>query len=72
MYEQIIELGLIKLAIISVAGFLWGIYKAAKQPVHNGWSTVVQEPAHHRAWKRLTGRRGSTSVEERQERIRIE
>jgi hypothetical protein len=90
MYDQIIELGLIKLAIIFVVTLIYSFCKAAwdsgvlrdsllirrlknaaQQPVHDGWTTVIEEPAHRRAWKRLTGRRGSASVEVRQERVRV-
>lgn len=65
MYERIIELGLVKLAIVSVAGLLWGIYEAAKKPIDSGWTPIVKEPIYDRAWRRLTGRRGSTSFEVR-------
>lgn len=91
MTDQIIQLGLIKLAIIAVVGFVFSFckaawessawhdrllirraQKAAQNPVDEGWTTIVEEPAHHRAWKRLTGRRGSTSIEVRQDRRRVE
>lgn len=63
--DKVLQIGLSKLAIIAVASFLWGIYKAAKKPVDNGWATVVEEPLYERAWRRLSGRGGSASVEVR-------
>lgn len=85
MYEQIIEMGLVKLAIISVIGLIYGFCKAAwdsgmlrdslllrrvkeiaKQPVDSGWTPIVEQPLHSRAWARLTGRRGGTSIEVRE------
>ena len=65
MIDQIIQFGLIKLAIVAVVGLLVGIYEAARKPVDNGWTTVLKEPLDQRIWNRLRGRR-STSVEVRQ------
>lgn len=90
MYEQIIEFGLIKLAVVAVVCFVGSFCKAAwdsgvlrdslllrrakeatQQPVDDGWTAIVQEPAYRRTWKSLTGRRGSTSVEVRQDRLGV-
>lgn len=71
MLDQIIQLGLIKLAIVSVLGLLVGIYEAASKPIGNGWTPIVQEPMHQRIWNRLR-RRGSTSIEVRENRVRIQ
>lgn len=69
--HDILMLGLVKLAIVAVISFIAGILEAAKKPVHGGWSTVVQEPLHNRAWNRLR-RRGSTSIEVREDGIRVQ
>jgi hypothetical protein len=68
--HDVLMAGLVKLGIVAVISFIAGILEAAKKPVHNGWATVVKEPLHYRAWNRLR-RRGSTSVEERQDIVRV-
>lgn len=67
MIDQILEFGLIKLAIVAVVGLLVGICEAARKPVDQRWATVLQEPLSQRIWNRIR-RRGSTSVEVRQDR----
>ena len=68
--HDVLVFGLVKLAIVAVVSFVAGVVEAAKKPIHGGWTTVIQEPLHKRAWNRLR-RRGSTSIEERQRSIRI-
>lgn len=68
MIDQIIQFGLIKLAVISVIGLLVGIYQAARSSVDNGWTPILKEPLGKRVLNRLRGR-SSASVEVRQDRF---
>ena len=68
--HDILMLGLVKLAIVAVISFIAGILEAAKKPVHGGWAPVIKQPLHQRAWNRLR-RRGSTSIEVRQDSVRV-
>ena len=68
--RDVIYVGLVKLAVIAVVSFIAGILEAAYKSRSGGWTPVVQEPLHQRAWNRLL-RRGSTSVEIREDRLRV-
>lgn len=70
MYDQIIQIGLIKIGVAIVIGLLVGIYEAANKTIGNGWTPIIKQPLHERIWNRLRGR-GSTSVEIRQEHVRV-
>ena len=61
-------MGLVKLGVLTVISFVVGFYQAAKKPPDSRWTTVVKEPPHKRALNWLR-RRGSTTVEERQEPV---
>lgn len=68
--HDVLMVGLVKLGIVALVSFVAGILEAAKKPIHGGWTTVVQEPLHKRTWN-LLRRRGSTSIEVRQDRVRV-
>jgi len=68
--HDVLVVGLAKLAVVAVISFVAGIIDAAKKPVQNGWTPIVQEPLHKRALN-LLRRRGSTSIEVRQDRVRV-
>ena len=68
--HDVLLVGLVKLGIIAVVSLVAGFVKAAYESIHHGWTPVVQEPLHKRAWNRLNGR-GSTSIEVRQDRVRV-
>lgn len=69
--HDVLLVGLVKLGIVAAISFIAGILEAAKKPIHGGWTAIVQEPLHKRAWNALR-RRGSTSVEVRENRIRVQ
>lgn len=68
--RDVLFVGLVKLGIVAIFSLIAGVLSAAKKPVHGGWTPIVQEPLYKRAWNRLR-RRGSTSVEVRQNGIRV-
>lgn len=68
--HDVLVLGLVKLGVVAVISFIAGIIEAAKKPLNGGWTPVVQEPLHKRAWN-LLRRRGSTSIEVREDRVRV-
>lgn len=68
--HTILVVGLVKLGIVAAISLVAGFLEAAYQSIHNGWTPVVQEPLHKRAWN-LLRRRGGTSIEVREDRIRV-
>ena len=70
MHHDVLIVGLVKLGIIAIVSLVGGFAKAAYESIHHGWTPVVQEPLHKRAWNRLRGR-SSTSVEVRQDSVRV-
>lgn len=68
--HDVLIVGLVKLGIVALVSLVGGVLEAANKSIHGGWTPVVQEPLYKRAWNRLRGR-SSTSVEVRQDRIRV-
>lgn len=68
--HDVLVVGLVKLGIVALISFVAGIVDAAKKPVHDGWTPVLEQPLHQRAWN-LLRRRGSTSIEIRNGRVRV-
>lgn len=71
--HDVLVLGLVKLAIVSVIAFIAGFLGAiqeSRRASNGGWAPIVKEPAYKRIWNRLRGRR-STSVEVREDRVRV-
>jgi hypothetical protein len=68
--HDVFVVGLVKLGIVALFSLAAGVLEAAKKPLHGGWTPIVQEPLHKRALNWLR-RRSSTSIEVRQDRIRV-